>query len=129
VLGSDRSGHVDRAGPGAGHLRYHLCLGEPWHLELQQRRLVFQAPVIRPRLPPAIHTDQLQSLAAWGWVRGATSGLPAERQQALTPTLIQHAGDVRHQTLVRLQCQDWFREFVPLWLEREGKGGGSPTSR
>lgn len=101
--------------------RYHLCLREPWHLELQQRHLVVHAPVIRPSLPPAIHTDQLQSLTVRGWARGSTSTLLAELQQSLTPTLNQQAGDARHQALVRPQCRASVAEFVRLWLEREGQ--------
>ena len=73
-----------------------------------------------PSLPPAIHTDQLTTLAVRGWARGSTAGLLAELQQSLTPTLNQYAGDDRHLKLVRPQCRASVAEFVRLWLEREG---------
>jgi len=101
--------------------RYHLCLRDPWHLELRERRLVVHAPGIRPSLPPAIHTDQLQCLTVRGWGRGSTSAMLTELQQSLTPTLNQYAGDTRHQALVRPQCRASVAEFVQLWLEREGQ--------
>ena len=103
--------------------RYHLCLRDPWHLELRERRLVVHAPGIRPSLPPAIHTNQLQSLTVRGWGRGSTSTLLAELQQSLTPTLNQCAGDNRHLALVQPQCRASVTEFVQLWLEREGQAG------
>ena len=100
--------------------RYHLCLRDVWQLELKERRLVVHAPVIKPSLPPAIHTDRLTTLAVRGWARGSTSELLVELQQSLTPTLNQFAGDTRHQALVRPQCRASVTEFVQLWLEREG---------
>jgi hypothetical protein len=101
--------------------RYHLCLREHWQIELKQRRLIVHAPGIRPSLPPAIHTDQLTTLAICGWARGSSQGLLAELQQSLTPTLSRFAVDARHLELVRPQCRASVTEFVRLWLEREGQ--------
>lgn len=84
---------------------YHVCLREPWQLELDQGRLIVHAPAIKPALPPALHTDQLRCLTVRGWARGPTSDLLAALQQSLTPTLNQHAGDARHLALVRPQCR------------------------
>jgi len=103
--------------------RYHLCLRERWQLELKQRRLIVQAPGIKPSLPSAIHTDRLTTLTVRGWARGSTGGLLAELQQSLTPTLNRFAGDGRHLELVRPQCRASVAEFVRLWLEREGQAG------
>jgi hypothetical protein len=101
--------------------RYHLCLRDNWHLEIKQRRLIVHAPVIKPSLPPAIHTDRLTTIAVRGWARGPTTSLLAELQQSLTPTLSQFAGDDRHLELVRPQCRASVAEFVRIWLEREGQ--------
>ena len=100
--------------------RYHLCLRDPWKLELHHRRLIVHAPVVKPSLPPAIHTDKLTTLAVRGWARGSTSDLLVALQQSITPTLNQYAGDHRHLELVRPQCRASVAEFVQLWLEREG---------
>ncbi len=101
--------------------RYHLCLRDSWKLEMRQRRLIVHAPAIQPCLPPAIHTDQLTTLAVRGWARGSTGELLAGLQQSITPTLNQYAGDARHQELVRPQCRASVAEFIQLWLEREGQ--------
>ena len=101
--------------------RYHLHLREAWRLELQPGQLVVRAPVIKPSLPPAIHTDQMQCLTVRGWGRGSTGDLLAGLQQSLTPTLNHYAGDARHLELVRPQCRASVTEFVRLWLEREGQ--------
>jgi len=101
--------------------RYHLCLRDRWQLELKHRRLIVQAPAIKPSLPPAIHTDRMECLAVRGWGRGSTAGMLTELQQSLTPTLNQYAGDARHLELVRPQCRASVAEFVQLWLEREGQ--------
>ena len=100
--------------------RYHLCLREPWKLELHHRRLIVHAPVVKPSLPPAIHTDKLTTLTVRGWARGSTSDLLAALQQSITPTLNHYAGDHRHRELVRPRCRASVAEFVQLWLEREG---------
>jgi len=101
--------------------RYHLRLRDRWQLELRRGHLVVNAPVIRPSLPPAIHTDQLATLAVRGWARGSTGDLLTELQQSITPTLNAQAGDARHIELVRSQCRVSVSEFVRLWLERENQ--------
>jgi hypothetical protein len=103
--------------------RYHLCLREPWRLEIQGKRVVVHAPEFRPSLPPAIYTDQLQKLSVRGWARGSTADLLEEMQREITPTLIRCASDPRHLELVRSQCRQSVAEFVKLWLERERQWG------
>jgi hypothetical protein len=61
--------------------RYHLCLRDQWQLELKARRLIVHAPVIRPSLPPAIHTDQLTTLSVRGCPSGTKWPLPAYRRR------------------------------------------------
>jgi hypothetical protein len=108
--------------------RYHLCLREPWRLEIRQQRITVHAPMFHPSLPPAIHTDRLEKLSVRGWARGSTAELIEQVQQAITPTLIQYAGEVRHLDLVRAQCRQSVAEFVRLWLEREGSWGAGGFS-
>ncbi len=38
--------------------RYHLRLADAWRLEARDGHLIVHAPVVRPSLPPALHTDQ-----------------------------------------------------------------------
>jgi hypothetical protein len=101
--------------------RYHVCLREPWRLEIKGRCILVQAPEFHPGLPPAIHTDKLEKLAVRGWARGSVAGLMDQLQKEITPMLIQSASDPRHLELVRERCRQSVAEFVRLWLEREGQ--------
>ena len=98
--------------------RYHLCLRDQWQLTLRNDQLHVQAPRVRPSVPPAIHTDRLTSLTVRGWARSSPQPLLDELQQSLTPTLTAWAGDARHLTLVRPQCQAAVTEFVQRWLRQ-----------
>jgi hypothetical protein len=103
--------------------RYHLCLREPWRLEIKQKRLIVHAPMFRPSLPPAIHTDKLETLSVRGWGRSSTTDLLAQMHQEITPLLSRYAGDSKHLALVEDRCRQSVAEFVQLWLEREGQWG------
>lgn len=105
--------------------RYHLCLRDPWRLEIYGKRIIAHAPEFRPSLPPAIHTDKLEKLCIRGWARGSTTELLEQTQREITPTLIKYASDPRHLELVRSQCRQSVAEFVKLWLERERMWGGN----
>jgi len=103
--------------------RYHVCLREPWHLEIKGQCVIVQAPEFHPSLPPAIHSDKLEKLAVRGWARGSVTGLMEQLQREITPSLVNYASDPRHLELVRNQCRQSVAEFVHLWLEREGQWG------
>ena len=103
--------------------RYHVCLREPWRLEIRHQRVIVHAPPFRASLPPAIHTDQLEKLSVRGWCRGGTEELMEQTQREITPTLNRYATDPRHLNLVRAQCRQSVAELVKLWLEREGRWG------
>ena len=100
--------------------RYHMCLRDPWKLEIHGQRIVVHAPMFQSSLPPAIHTDKLEKLSIRGWGRWGTGELMEQLQRQITPTLNQYAGETRHLELVREQCGRSVAEFVKLWLEREG---------
>jgi len=103
--------------------RYHVCLREPWRLEINGQCVIVQAPEFHPSLPPAIHTDKLEKLAVRGWARGSVAGLMEQLQKEITPALSNYANDPRHLELVRARCRQSVAEFVRLWLEREGQWG------
>ena len=103
--------------------RYHLCLREPWRLEIKGQRVIVHAPAFQPSLPPAIHTDKLEKLSVRGWGRGSTVELLEQTQREITPTLSRYACDPKHLELVRTQCRQSVAEFVKLWLERERQWG------
>lgn len=95
--------------------RYHLCLRDAWQLEHQDRRLIVHAPVIRPSLPPAIHTDQLTTLAVRGW---------ATRPGGAFPYLYNYLGSPwKTQKRVRMLLDTWFTDTT-LGMPGDEDGGG-----
>lgn len=99
--------------------RYHLNLRDPWKLEVVGSTCVVRAPAIRPTLPPAIHTDQMQKRSNAGWARFDAKEQMTELERSLTPRLTRHAGDPRRLALVREECRKTVAEFVRDWLLRE----------
>ena len=49
--------------------RYHLRLSDPWRLASRGQVCMVLAPQIRPSLPPAIHTAEMERRAESGWAR------------------------------------------------------------
>ncbi len=99
--------------------RYHLNLRDPWKLDVAGNTCVVRAPAIRPSLPPAIHTDQMQKRSESGWARFDAREQMAELERSLTPRLTRHAGDPRRLALVREECRKTVAEFVRDWLLKE----------
>lgn len=99
--------------------RYHLKLSEPWLLTTRGNVCVVQAPVIRPSLPPAIHTDRLEKSSQSGWARFNKAENLAELEKQLTPLLNARAADPRHLRNVREECRKSVAEFIRNWLVRE----------
>jgi hypothetical protein len=99
--------------------RYHLKLSEQWLLTTRGNVCVVQAPVIRPSLPPAIHTDRLEKSSQSGWARFNKAENLAELEKQLTPLLNARAADPRHLRNVREECRKSVAEFIRNWLVRE----------
>ncbi len=99
--------------------RYHVNLRDAWKLDVVGNTCVVRAPAIRPSLPPAIHTDQMQKRSDAGWARFDAKDQMAELERSLTPRLTRHAGDPRRLALVREECRKTVAEFVRDWLLRE----------
>ena len=99
--------------------RFHVLLRDPWRLEVVGQTCVVHAPTLRPSLPPAIHTDQMQKRSEAGWARFDAREQLAELERSLTPRLARHAGDPQRLALVREECRKTVGEFVRDWLLRE----------
>lgn len=99
--------------------RYHLNLRDTWKLDVAGNTCVVHAPAIRPSLPPAIHTDQMQKRSEAGWARFDAREQMAELERSLTPRLTRHAGDPRRLAIVREECRKTVAEFVRDWLLKE----------
>ncbi|MCP4896226.1 MAG: hypothetical protein GY906_04555 [bacterium] len=99
--------------------RYHLEMGDPWHLTIRDGICTVQAPQIRPTLPPAIHTDRMEKNSQRGWGRWDADDQMEELERSVTPTLILRAKNDDHLTMVREECRSNVAEFVRAWLLRE----------
>jgi hypothetical protein len=101
--------------------RYHLRLSDPWRLAARDRVCLVLAPGIRPSLPPAIHTSEMERRAESGWARFDKNDQLDALERSMTPSLEQRAADTNHVQLVREACRRSAAEFVKKWLMREGQ--------
>ena len=99
--------------------RYHLRLSDPWQLDVSGQTCIVLAPVIRPSLPPAIHTDKMEKKSDEGWGRFNAREQMADLEKGITPTLASYASDARHLALIRDPCRKTVAEFVKSWLLKE----------
>ena len=101
--------------------RYHLRLSDPWRLAARDQVCLVLAPQIRPSLPPAIHTAEMERRAESGWARFDKNEQIDALERSMTPSLEQRAGDTAHLQLVREACRQSVAGFVKKWLMREGQ--------
>ena len=101
--------------------RYHLRLSDSWRLAARDRVCMVLAPPIRPSLPPAIHTTDMERRAESGWARFDKNDQLDALERSMTPALEQRAGDAAHLQLVREACRQSVAGFVRKWLMREGQ--------
>ena len=101
--------------------RYHLRLSDPWRLAAHEQVCTVLAPRIRPTVPPAIHTAEMERRAESGWARFDKNEQLDELERGMTPTLEQRAKDPAHLQLVREACRQSVAGFVKKWLMREGQ--------
>jgi hypothetical protein len=101
--------------------RYHLRLSDSWRLAARDQVCLVLAPQIRPSLPPAIHTTDMERRAESGWARFDKNDQLDALERSMTPSLEQRAGDKAHLRLVRETCRQSVAVFVKKWLMREGQ--------
>lgn len=103
--------------------RYHLRLRDEWQVTIKGTVCTVRAPIVRPSLPPAIHTDGMEKRSDLGWLRFDGADHMTELEQSITPTLETFAADERHQGVVRENARREVRAFVRTWLLREDQWG------
>lgn len=96
--------------------RYHVRLDEDWTVEIEDGFCRVLAPVLRPSLPPAIHTDRIERRVEESWLRFDAAEQLAVLERQLTPRLAQLAADPRHMALVRESSRQAVARFVRAWL-------------
>lgn len=97
--------------------RYHLKLSDPWKVEIRGNECIVHSPRIRPSLPPAIHTDEMEKyVLKQGWARFDASQTLERLQRELTPELSRRASDEKYISLVKDKCRQSVAAFVKNWL-------------
>lgn len=99
--------------------RYHIRLSDRWQLSTRGNVCVVVAPNLRPSLPPAIHTDQIEKKTEAGWLRFNSQASLQALERTISPTLGDRASDVAHIGLAREMARKSVAEFVKNWLLRE----------
>lgn len=99
--------------------RYHIKLSEPWKLASKDQVCLVLAPELRPSLPPAIHTSEIEKKTARGWALFNEKALLEHLEKGMTAALNKRAADPAHLDLVREASRESVAEFVKTWLLRE----------
>ena len=105
--------------------RWYLPLDDGWSATIEGPILTVVAPVPRPSLPPAIHTDGMERRAEADWLRFDAAERLSELESQLTPLLSTRAGDPAHRELAREPARKVVQKFARLWLFGQGADGQS----
>lgn len=101
--------------------RYHIKLSDDWKVTVEGDRCLVIAPIIRPSLPPAIRTDQMEKRSEAGWARFDAAQNMAELEKSITPSLESRAGNKSHIDRMRDPARKAVAEFVKTWLLSDPK--------
>lgn len=96
--------------------RYHIELAPEWKILLRDKTFVVVAPAVKPTLPVAIDTAQLESEASGVWSLITGQALIDQLQRSITGTLAAKAGSSRYIEMQREEARKTVTEFVAKWL-------------
>ena len=96
--------------------RYHLDLAEEWKIEIKDKCCVVHAPSLKPSLPVAFRTDEMEKNSQTGWARfdGVEQLDILERQ--ITPRLNERASKPGHMRAAQREAREVVARFVRTWL-------------
>jgi len=103
--------------------RYYVPLREQWDIEVTDNTCLVVAPELRPTLPPAIQSDQMQIKTIEGPLAFDGAEKQAKLLQGLTPQLEANAKDSTKIKLVREEARKTVAEFIQAWLLQRGDWG------
>ncbi|MGE0641900.1 MAG: hypothetical protein AB7G12_13875 [Thermoanaerobaculia bacterium] len=104
--------------------RWHLPLDDGWSATIDDGILRIVAPVPRPSLPPAIHTDGMERRTQSDWLRFDAPARLADLERELTSLLAARAGDPQHRELAREPARRTIERFARLWYLQQAPDGG-----
>lgn len=96
--------------------RYHIDLNDEWFLTNDGSRLLVLAPQIRPSLPVAFDTAQVQKKTKSGWARWDSAENLTELEKTITSRLKVRASDEDSLGKVRDASRESVARFVQTWL-------------
>lgn len=96
--------------------RYHVKLSDDWQVSVENDTAIVVAPVLRPSLPPAIHTDKMEKKSEAGWGRFNADDNLSALEKSITPSLQTRAGQPSHIDKVRGPARKAVAEFVKKWV-------------
>lgn len=105
--------------------RFHIDLHDEWFVTSDGSRVMVLAPKIRPTLPVAFDTGQMQKKTKSGWARWDGSENLEALEKTLTAKLGERAGSDEVISTVREESRLAVAKFVRDWLlKNEAWGGG-----
>lgn len=96
--------------------RYHVLLSGDWKTQLKGRDLEVIAPSLRPSLPPAIHTDEMEKRSEAGWLRFNAQDNLDKLEASLTPTLAATSLSPAKMILAKEAAKASIENFVKKWI-------------
>ncbi|MEZ4814491.1 MAG: hypothetical protein R3A80_04695 [Bdellovibrionota bacterium] len=96
--------------------RYHVLLSDAWNSSFENGTLQIIAPEVRPSLPPAIHTDQMEKRSEAGWMRFNARENLDKLEATLTPTLSAMAMTPAKTSLIREAARQSLSKFIHSWV-------------
>ena len=103
--------------------RYYVPLREQWDITVQENACVIVAPELRPMLPPAIQSENMQIKTIEGPLAFNGAEQQAKLLQGITPQLEANAKDSTKIKLVREEARKTVAEFIQAWLLQRGNWG------
>lgn len=103
--------------------RYYVPLREQWDITVQENACVIVAPELRPMLPPAIQSENMQIKTIEGPLAFDGAEKQAQLLLGLTPQLEANAKDSTKIKLVREEARKTVAEFIQAWLLQRGDWG------
>jgi hypothetical protein len=100
--------------------RYHVLLNDTWSVEAAGETVLIRAPMLRPTLPVAFDSGQVETATEGWWVSESWAGTDKDALKArITDQLGRQAKMPEMIDAVRDQCRDSLANFVRTWLMKE----------
>ena len=98
--------------------KFHVPLGDGWQIDVEEsdavRACIVVAPELRPSLPVAFKSDELETSSSEGWLRWDQEEEMATLLEQITPALERRAH--KNVNVARETARKTIKDFVKTWL-------------